>query len=386
MKRLTVALALLTACGAPPAAARHEPPSTVENPVAEHELTRVHLTPEAARRLAIVTATVEEHDAPGQRLVGGEISVPPGRVIPVAAPVAGVVHTTETLAPGARVHAGDTLLRLVPLAPVDRDTQARAHREVTAARAQLVAAEARLERTSALARSRAGSQRAIEEATAARDIARADLEAARVRSRALRSSPLLSDVSMAVQAPSDGIVRALTVASEQVVAAGSPLLELVDADTLWVRVPVYSGDLRQLEPDADALVQPLGARDGHAGARASAVAGPPTATPAAGTVDRYYALGPETSAFSPGERVLVSVPLRRAEHLTAVPYSAVFYDAGGSAWVYACDGERVYRRARVELERRDGDAAVLRRGPDVGACVVSVGAAELYGAEFEPGH
>lgn len=386
MKRAILAIALLTACGAPPGATHHEPPSTVENPVAETDLALVRLTPESARRLAIETATVTEHDAAALRRVGGEIIVPPGRVMPVAAPVAGVVHATELLAPGARVHAGDTLLRLIPLAPVDRDTQARASREVTAARARLVAAEARLERTSALARSKAGSQRAIEEATATRDIARADLEAARVRTRALRSSPLLSDVDMAVKAPGDGIVRALSVASEQVVAAGAPLLELVDANTLWIRVPVYSGDLRRLEPNADARVQPLDARDGDASTPATAVAGPPTATPTAGTVDRYFALGSETSSFSPGERVLVSMPMRSAERSLAVPYSAVFHDAGGSAWIYACEGEHAYRRARVDVERRDGDLAVLRRGPAVGACVVSVGAAELFGAEFEPGH
>lgn len=366
----------------------HAEPATVQNPVPESSLTLVQLTPEAVERLAIETGVVEGYDGLARRRTGGEIVIPPGRTVTVSAPVAGVVRMPAEVVPGQAVEEGDTLFQLVPLASVDRDTRARANREVEAARAQLVAAQARLDRTQALAQGRAGSQRAIEEATAARDVAQADLDAAQARERTMRGSPLLADVSMRVRAPTGGIVRSVTVASGQAVAAGSVLLEVVDAEELWVRVPVGSGDVGGLSAGASVQVSPIAGPEGRDGVEGRPVPGPPTATPLAGTVDRYYALDSSSAAFAPGERVLVSLPIRDARDGTrsAIGFGAVFYDPVGSAWIYVCEGEGRYRRARVDVLRREGDVAVLARGPAIGTCVVEVGTAELYGSEFEPGH
>ena len=379
-------LAALSACGSPAADDAHAAPSHVENPVAESELTRVRMTPEAVARLGIETGTVEVGEHTARRRVGGEVIVPPGRVLPIAAPVAGMVRMTEALLPGAAVEAGQVLLRLVPLAPVDRDTSARATREVEAARAALAVAEMRLVRTQTLAEGRAGSQRAVEEAIAARDIAQADLDVAQARLRTTRSAPLLSDVAMSVRAPEDGVVRAVSVAAGQSVAAGAALVEVVAVRELWVRAPIYSGDLHRLAPQVDATVQALGSDPSQTPSLARLVAGPPTASATAGTVDRYYALDAASSAFLPGERVMVAIPMRAVGPARTVPYGAILYDANGSEWLYVCEGEGLFRRARVEVLRRAGDLAVLGRRPEAGACVVSVGAAEVFGAEFEPGH
>ncbi len=388
MRRIVVCLALVVAsCGSPPTEGPRATPATVENRIAESDLTLVRLTERAVERIAIETAEVTPFEGRAHRRVGGEVIVPPGHVIAVSAPVAGVARASSAaLLPGGGVEAGEELLRLVPLAPVDRDTRARASREVEAARANLAATEARLTRTQALAEGRAGSQRAIEEATAARDIAQADVHATNARARAIRAAPLLADVSMPLRAPESGVVRAVSVAPGQVVAAGAPLLEIVASETLWVRAPVGSGDVARLAPDAPASVASLASEEGIHPIEARAIAGPPTATPLAGTVDRYFALDASSAAFVPGERVLVWLPLAGTEAATAVPFSSVFYDPTGTSWLYVCEGERAYRRARADVLRREGELAVLARGPDVGTCVVSVGAAELYGSEFEPGH
>jgi hypothetical protein len=62
------------------------------------------------------------------------------------------------------------------------------------------------------------------------------------------------------------------------------------------------------------------------------------------------------------------------------------HDAWGGAWVYRCESETRFVRERVDPARRVADRAVLAHGPAVGTCVVSVGAAEIFGAEFPPGH
>ncbi|MCB9593608.1 MAG: efflux RND transporter periplasmic adaptor subunit [Sandaracinaceae bacterium] len=386
MREGLLALALVTACGAPPEGSHEEAPASVESPIPESDLPVVHLTERAVERLALETGTVSRVAVPAVRRVGGEVIIPPGRVLTVSAPVAGVVRAAADITPGAAVHEGQELLRLVPLAPVDRDTRARASREVEVARATLAAAEARLTRTEALAAERAGSRRAIEEATAARDTARADVDVAQARARAMRSAPLLSDVSMTVGSPVDGIVRAVSVGTGQAVAASAPLLEIVAVANLWVRVPVGSGDVHRVDGERDADVVSLDATSEVAPSRGRVVAGPPTAAPLAGTVDRYYALDASSAAFQPGERVLVSLPLRSEEDARGVPLGAVVYDTAGSAWVYTCEGERSFRRARVDVARRHGELAIFERGPPVDTCVVSVGAAEVFGAEFEPGH
>lgn len=69
-----------------------------------------------------------------------------------------------------------------------------------------------------------------------------------------------------------------------------------------------------------------------------------------------------------------------------VPHSAVVYDADGSAWTYTVVDDLAYERAAVEVDRVVGEDAVLRSGPRVGTQVVTVGVAELYGAENEVGH
>jgi hypothetical protein len=65
----------------------------------------------------------------------------------------------------------------------------------------------------------------------------------------------------------------------------------------------------------------------------------------------------------------------------AVPYAAVFYDLSGSAWVYTNPELRSFVRHRISVARVDGDTARLKDGPPAGTRVVTVGVAELYGAE-----
>ncbi len=362
-------------------------PAHVESPIPEADLPRVHLTEAAIARLGIETAMVTVGARSAIRLVGGEVVIPPGRAIVVAAPVAGVVRAgrvESSVTPGTSVRRGEALFRIVPVAPVDRDVRARAAREVAAARATLATLEARVARQELLARERAGSARVLEEAILARDIAAADLAMAEAREATLRRTPLLADVTMVVPAPEDGVVRTLSVAEGQAVAQGAPLAEIVAVDALQIRVPVYAGDLARLDPARNATVRRLGEPRDAPSFDAIQVLGPPTAEPDRITVDRYFAV-PEAQ-LSPGERVLVSLPLLGEEHALSVPHAAVVLDASGGAWVYVCEGERTFRRARIDPIRRTGELTVFARGPAAGACVVSVGAAEVFGSEFEPGH
>ena len=69
-----------------------------------------------------------------------------------------------------------------------------------------------------------------------------------------------------------------------------------------------------------------------------------------------------------------------------VPYAALLYDVTGRTWVYTSPDSLVFVRREVVVEYIEGDLAVLSDGPPAGTRVVTLGATELHGAEFEIGH
>lgn len=64
-----------------------------------------------------------------------------------------------------------------------------------------------------------------------------------------------------------------------------------------------------------------------------------------------------------------------------VPYSSIIYDADGNAWVYLNPEPQVFVRQKVVIDRIDGDKVILLEGPPAGTEIVTVGLAELWGAE-----
>jgi hypothetical protein len=70
-----------------------------------------------------------------------------------------------------------------------------------------------------------------------------------------------------------------------------------------------------------------------------------------------------------------------ADERTIVPYSAIVYEVDGETWVYTSPEELTFVREHVVVEEIEGDRAVLTEGPAAGTEVVTVGVAELFGAE-----
>jgi hypothetical protein len=86
--------------------------------------------------------------------------------------------------------------------------------------------------------------------------------------------------------------------------------------------------------------------------------------------------GLERSALETGSAV-------RSGARVAVPSEAVMYEPDGRTFVYTVVAPRTYLRQDVQVDRIDGGRALLDEGPPAGTTVVTVGAAEVYGAELE---
>ena len=83
---------------------------------------------------------------------------------------------------------------------------------------------------------------------------------------------------------------------------------------------------------------------------------------------------------------LQTAPIRQDGRGKIMPYAALIYDAEGNAYAYTAPEPLTYVRQEIGIVRVDGDSVVLSDGPPVGAKVVTVGAAEVYGTEFEVAH
>jgi hypothetical protein len=69
-----------------------------------------------------------------------------------------------------------------------------------------------------------------------------------------------------------------------------------------------------------------------------------------------------------------------------VPYASVIYDLHGVTWTYTNPEPLTFVRHRIDVDRIEGDRAILTDGPPSGTAVVIVGAAELFGTELGVGH
>jgi membrane fusion protein, heavy metal efflux system len=377
---------LSLACGrSAPAAEKSAPPARVTAGVTEATLTTVTLSPEASRRLGIETAPIEERGVTRSRTVGGDVIPAGGTQSTVTAPVAGTLEAGRGMpGAGASVARGAVVTRLVPLAPAERDVRIEAERAVNEARGRQVLAAQRVERATKLAADGSGSRRAAEEAQADAVVANAALEAAEDR-LALAARGVSATGALALAAPYDGVIQALHAAAGQTVAAGAPLFDLVRLDPVWIRVPLYAGDVEQIDRRGSARIVPLGSTETVAGVAAQPVTAPPSADPSTAAVDLYYAASNAAATLRPGQRVSVRVPLASATRSLVAPRAALLHDAYGGSWVYEAREGHVFVRRRVSVVDLVGELAVLDQGPPPGTRVVTVGAGELFGTEFGVG-
>ena len=378
-----------------PAAAKTEkpaPPATVTKILKEDEINLIKLTPEAVQRVGIETASVERRRVQQSRTYGGEVMIPFGQTVLVAAPLGGELHVTDKglPRPGMRVKKGQPILLLSPLLTPEARTTLGAARvdaegQIKNALTQVEGTRIAYQRAKKLLRDDVGSQRSVDETQAQFEFAQKTFEAAEARHdllmKALGEFDKGTGAPLTIESPTDGMLRTLSAQPGQVVPAGGALFEIVDLSRMWIRVPVYVGDQSELAAEEDADVVPLASRPGPTSQRVRPVAAPPSANLLAGTVDLYYELANAESPLAPGQRVGVNIPLIGEADSLTLPWSAVVHDIHGGTWVYEMTAEHTFVRRRIVVRFTRGELAVLNSGPAVGAKVVTAGAAELFGTE-----
>jgi multidrug resistance efflux pump len=368
------------------------PPAKVAQVLKEDQINTITLTPEAIEKLGLVTAAVEKKPMSRMRQYGGEVMVPIGKSVQVAAPFGGTIQAGSDGIPhpGKAVEKNQVLFEFLPLlSPEGRVNLAtlriEAEGQEKSARAQRDSAKIVRDRAKQLHASEAGSKRAVDEAQALLDVAEKTFEAAVARRQLLEKVSGQAEGGTAapirIKSPEAGVLRTVSVLPGQNVPSGAPLFEVVNLDHVWVRVPVYVGELAEIDGEAQASVSELSARPGETSKPAKPVAAPPSANALTSTADLYYDLDNKTTRYRPGQRVAVQLKLQGDAQNLTVPWNAVVHDIQGGSWVYEQTGDRTFVRRRVVVRFVAGETAALAAGPAADTRVVTKGAAELFGTE-----
>ena len=176
----------------------------------------------------------------------------------------------------------------------------------------------------------ATSKKAYQEAQAQLAAAQASLKIARAKLDLINAKGVDSEAAdlsiLVLKAPVDGIIHQLYVTPGQIVTASTTLFEVVSQDPVWVRVPVYSGSLSEIDLEKSAVVQPLGVKDPAEIEEGSPVKGPPLSNAVNASSDLYYQLPNKERLFRIGERVRVKLSLQSNEKTLVVPWSSIAYD------------------------------------------------------------
>lgn len=185
-----------------------------------------------------------------------------------------------------------------------------------------------------------------------------------------------------VASPELGTVADVKARVGDTVAAGQPLLSMLNLSRLTAYLDVYEDQIPKVRPGQRVEVT------------VTAYAGKPFP----GTIESLSPqINPQTRAavarvgvenkagkLRSGMSVEARILLPSKEKRLVVPASAVLYDSAGACWVYVLTGAHMYSRRRVDLlPSLAGRQLVVREGLKSGEAVVVQGAQELWGREFQ---
>ncbi|MEX1367413.1 MAG: HlyD family efflux transporter periplasmic adaptor subunit [Nannocystaceae bacterium] len=317
----------------------------------------------------------------------------------VSAPLSGKLARIE-LHPGDEVVEGAVIARIVPVATPLRDVRTRelaearvaaaaagtkqARAQIVRAKAALAFAEQEVEELRPLVESGVESKVVLERTlldkrTRAAELTSAEF-AARVAGHELRmAESALGRVNghegddpgeqLEVTSPITGRVLSVTQASEGVVPAGAPLVEVGDPSALEIVVDVLTRDAVQIEHGAPATIErwggePLQANvrlvEPSAFTRLSSLGVEEQRVNAVLDIDQPYE---EWRSLGDGYRVEAKITIWRAEDVLWVPSSALFRHEDG--WAVFVVRDELAALAPVQVGRRNGLQAQIESGLEV---------------------
>jgi membrane fusion protein (multidrug efflux system) len=319
-----------------------------------------HSSSLSSTRVPVGLATVTRDSIRDLVVVSGRLSPKPGGSALLTAPAAGVVREVRAQV-GARVRRGDELV-LLDVPELASDAR---QKEAAAAQAQRQA-----EREAGLLRDGVTSKRAAEEAAAAARQATSAAEAAQT---------LLARTT--VRAPLSGRVQTVRVQRGERVEAGTPLAEVIDADTLDVHAAVPAQRLHGLRARQPVSVVQEGDTTQHPAILWAIAPGVDSLTNAGEVVIRVP--NPDGRLLA-GAGATARIVLGMDPQALLVPDSALVL-AGDSNAVFVMGADSIVHQRIVTPGVRQGSRVQVEGKLSPGERVVTTGAFGLQdGMRVEP--
>lgn len=300
----------------------------------------------------------------------------------VVAPSAGLIRANGRFpALGETVARGQTLALLVPRLGTGTDVAA-LQTELAAAQSEAALASADAERMARLHEQEAVSQRRLDEARAAHQVAQARLRAAQQRLSQLGGT----GGGIALKSPIEGTLARVPVANGAAVEEGDLLFHVVDRRELWLEAHVSQADAARLQqPDGAAfelpgLDTPVEIRPGENG-RLVGVGS--VIDPVSRSLPVVFAMTAPDARIALNQTVQARLFTGRTRPGLSVPAAAVI-DDGGQRVVYVMRGGESFSRVPVRLGLRDADRFEVVEGLTAGDRVVARGAIQVRLAAATP--
>ncbi len=334
---------------------------------------------EAQWKTTYATALAETAPIRGSVRAAGELVAPYGARAALTSPLEGRLVAGTSLRVGSTVQAGEMLARIVGLGDADR---ASVEAELAAADAEFALADAAARRAESL-HPAVVSDRELEAARQAATVARKRRDMAQGRRRAWSGS---SGPGAEVRSPIAGVVAFVRAEPGAVVAAGAPLVEVVDTQTLWLQARVYEMDAARIRGTPGAMFTLPGREnpvivDAEHGGTTISVG--PAVDPIDRTVPVLYSF-PNPGDLLPGSQADVRVFTAETTDAIVVPREAVV-DDNGTPVVFVMSGGESFFKRRVTLGEHDGERVAVLTGIAPGERVVSRGAYEILLSTAEGG-
>jgi membrane fusion protein, heavy metal efflux system len=305
------------------------------------------------------TAFAHEGTVPAHIHATGEIIAVPGRSAEITAPVAGWLDASglpAPLAPGQRVEAGQTLAFLVPALGESGSTVAQARRALREAEEE----HARAER---LVQAEAIPARRLHEA-------KIQLDAAREAIAGLggEGGAPLPGKRVAIRSPIAGALTQIDLQLGRRVEAGAPLLGVLDASALWLRVDVPAELAPRIAQQARASFQVEGLERSYDASRLLSIGSVIDARTR--TVPVWFEVENADGTLKVGSHARAGVETGEPLQGVVIPSSAVLDEDGQPIAYVQAEGESFQKRA-LKLGGADRERTLVLAGIEPGERVVT---------------
>jgi membrane fusion protein (multidrug efflux system) len=298
------------------------------------------------------------------------------KVVEVRAQVGGILLKRE-YNEGATVRVGDVLFRIDPR-PYEA-AFARANAQMAQAQASLTQAEENFDRTKSLAARGVTTQKALDDATAARDqwraslqVSMADVETAKLNLEyTVVKSPIAGPTSLA--APPEGAL---------VQAQQTLLTTITQVDPAYVNFTTTDREMRELQEMDRLRAQPIdydslrielrfgdGGKHGQPGKLDTRSR---TVDPRTGTIQIRTVFPNGDNSLLPGQFVRVNIEGVTVPGAIVIPKGAVSQGPQGT-FVYVLDVNSAAQVRLVRLDRELADGWIVKEGLKVGERVITDG-------------